>query len=40
MARFATSGRASRGRLSEFEGGVIVWTPEGGAQVRVRIDDP
>ncbi|AMY08667.1 LGFP repeat [Luteitalea pratensis] len=30
----------SRGRISEFEGGVIVWTPEGGAQVRVRIDDP
>jgi len=27
-----------RGRISEFEGGVITWTPEGGAQVRLRID--
>ena len=27
-----------RGRISEFEGGVIIWTPEGGAQVRMRID--
>ena len=26
------------GRISEFEGGVIVWTPEGGAVMKVRID--
>jgi len=26
------------GRFSEFQGGSIHWTPEGGAQVRVRID--
>ncbi len=25
-------------RVSEFEGGVIVWTPAGGAEVRMRID--
>jgi uncharacterized protein with LGFP repeats len=27
-----------RGRISEFEGGAIVWTPERGAEVRYRID--
>ena len=26
------------GRFSDFEGGTIVWTPEGGAAVKVRID--
>jgi uncharacterized protein with LGFP repeats len=26
------------GRVSEFEGGVILWTPERGAEVRFRID--
>jgi uncharacterized protein with LGFP repeats len=26
------------GRYSEFEGGHILWTPEGGTEVRVRID--
>jgi uncharacterized protein with LGFP repeats len=27
-----------RGRFSEFEGGHILWTPEGGTEVRQRID--
>ena len=27
-----------RGRYSEFQGGAIFWTPEGGTDVRVRID--
>jgi uncharacterized protein with LGFP repeats len=26
------------GRFSRFQGGDIVWTPEGGADVRQRID--
>lgn len=26
------------GRVSEFQGGAILWTPEGGADVRFRID--
>jgi uncharacterized protein with LGFP repeats len=26
------------GRVSDFEGGQILWTPEGGTEVRVRID--
>jgi len=31
-----TSG--GRGRVSEFQGGAILWTPEGGADVRSHID--
>jgi uncharacterized protein with LGFP repeats len=27
-----------RGRVSEFQGGAILWTPERGAEVRFRID--
>jgi len=41
--RYPTSDEKSppngHGRLSEFQGGAIVWTPEHGADVRFRIDD-
>jgi uncharacterized protein with LGFP repeats len=30
--------RAEDGRVSEFQGGAIFWTPEHGAEVRFRID--
>ena len=39
--RYPTSderGTSDGGRYSEFQGGAIVWTPEGGTDVRYRMD--
>jgi len=39
--RYPTSderGMSDGGRYSQFQGGAIVWTPEGGTDVRYRID--